>query len=165
VARIDFDPTAQEPMQPLGALPKGRYLVIIDGSEVKENAKKTGYFLQFAATVVEPTEHANRPLFALRYNISHQNPQAEQIAKRELAALCLAVGISRPVDDSEELHSKMVTVDLDVETDDQGRETNRVKAYIARDKAAPAAPAAASKPAAAAPPAKAAPPWAKAKAA
>lgn len=159
MSQLYFDATSVEPAQPMSALPKGVYNAEITDSEMKDTAAGTGQYMQFEFTILDG-EFAGRKAWA-RLNLVNQNKSAEDIARRELSAICHAVGVLR-VSDSQELHNWPLQIDIAVEKrKDTGEDTNRIKGYIPVAGAKPAAFGAA-KPAA---PAKAAPPWAKSKAA
>jgi hypothetical protein len=160
MTQLNFDATSVEPQAPMTALPKDRYNVNITDSEMKATAAGTGEYLQLELTVIDG-QYANRKLWA-RLNLVNENKTAEDIARRELSAICHAVGVLR-VTDSTELHGKPFAVDVVVEKrKDTGEDTNRIKGYIQTGSAPSAVPHTASKTAA---PAKAAPPWAKKQAA
>jgi hypothetical protein len=153
--QLSFDATTVEPLQPMTALPKGRYNAMISDSEMKTTKAGDGEYLQLEFTVLDGPL-ANRKIWS-RLNLRNTNATAEDIARRELAAICHAVNVMR-VSDSVQLHDKPLQIDVIVETNKDGAENNRIKAYLAADGAAPVA----AKPAAKTAPAKtAAPPWSK----
>lgn len=86
-----------------GELPNGIFKLEIDMSEVKETSKGTGTYLATTVVVLEPEEYKGRKIFNNNYNLQNDNPQAEEIGKKQFASLCRAIGVSE-VDDSEELH-------------------------------------------------------------
>ena len=65
--------------------------------------------------------------FWVTLNLRNPNPQAQEIALRELSAICHAVGKLR-VADTEELHNLPLKVTLGIETDSYGTK-NVPKAY------------------------------------
>jgi len=156
MANLNFNATEVEPAAPITALPPGRYPVAISKTEMKDTKAGTGQYLQIELTVTSGTA-SNRKLWA-RLNLVNPNQQAVDIARRELSAICHAVGVLQ-VNDSDELLGREMMVDVAIEKNGQtGEDTNKVKGYSAIGAAAPARAAVpASKPA----PAKAAP-WAKA---
>lgn len=158
MTQLNFDSTGIEPLQPMTALPRGKYLAAITASEMKATkAADGGEYLQLEFTVLEGPL-ANRKCWA-RLNLKNKNTTAEDIARRELAAICHAVGLVR-LKDSEELHDRPVYIEVIVETAKDGSENNRIKAYIATDDAGTAKAAATPAPKATG---KATPPWAKSK--
>jgi hypothetical protein len=153
-----FDASQVPEQQEFSALPEGQYVVIATASEMKPTKAGTGQFLQFAFEVVDGPMKG-RKLWS-RLNLVNPNATAVDIAKRELGAICRAVGIIKPAD-SAELHNKPILVTVAVEIDDRNRENNIIKKYESVSGGVAAggfAPAAAPQAAATA---TAAPPWAK----
>ena len=159
MANLNFDTSGIEPQQPFSALPPGRYNAAIEDSEIKTTKAGTGEYLQLTFGVLDGA-HAGRKVWA-RLNIRNPNKTAEEIAARELASVCLAVGLTR-VNDSSELHNRPLMIDVGIEKNPQtGEDTNRIRGYFAAGASLP--PPAAAKPVAT--PAKPAAPWAKGRAA
>ncbi len=157
-----FDASQVPEQQSFDAIPEGQYVVIATSSEMKPTKNGTGQFLQFTFEVVDGPQKG-RKLWS-RLNLVNANDTAVDIAKRELGAICRAVGIIKP-NDSAELHNRPILATVAVEVDDRKRESNKITKYepttgsVASGGFAPAAtmaPAAALAPAAAV-----APPWAK----
>jgi hypothetical protein len=143
-----FDANQVEPAS-FDPLPAGKYLAIITESEMKATKSGAGQFLNLTFQVLDG-EYKGRKLWA-RLNLKNPNPQAEQIARGQLSALCRAVGVMAPRD-SVELHNLPLLVTVKIKKrDDTGDLQNEVSGYAKKD-AAPAAPA----PAAAA---SSTPPW------
>ncbi len=152
-----FNASDVEPLQPMTALPRGRYNAMITASEEKQTKSGTGAYLQLEFTVLDGP-HANRKVWA-RLNLDNPNQTAVEIARRELAAIYQALGIKSAAD-SAELHDKPLQIEVAVETKD-GNENNRIKAYMSAgtSQPKPAAAKPAAQPAAAAKPAR---PWSRA---
>lgn len=156
MAQLNFDSTGIEPTQPFTPLPPGRYDVEIEDSEIKTTKRGDGEYLQLTFTVLAG-DYVGRKVWG-RMNIKNPSKAAEDIARRELAAVCQAVGLVR-VRDSSELHNRPLQIDVGIEKNKEtGDETNRIKGYVAAEGAArPSSPPSGGSPAA---PAKAPPPWA-----
>lgn len=89
-------------------LPSGWYVGHIIESELKQNAKGTGSYLQFVIEVDTPS-HAGRRLWA-RHTWEHSSsPVAVEIGHRQVAALCDATG-RKAISDTEELHGAQFRV-------------------------------------------------------
>jgi hypothetical protein len=156
VLGASFDSSAVEPAADIGELlPAGQYTVEITDAEVKPTKAGTGSVLKLEHTIIDPEQFARRKVWKY-LNLTNPNPQAEQIGRAELSALCRAAGIA-VLADSDELLGKVVRARVTVRkgSGDYG-DQNEVKGY---ESASVKAEAPASKPAPAA--AKAAPPWAK----
>lgn len=82
----DFDARSVQPQQGMSGHPAGMFGFTITNTYLQENSAKTGAML-----VVEFTSDAGR--IENRYNVSNPNPQAVEIAQKELSALCHAVNI------------------------------------------------------------------------
>lgn len=150
-----FDATSVEPLQPMTVLPRGRYTAMITASEEKQTKSGNGAYLQLEFTVLDDGPHQNRKVWA-RLNLDNPNQTAVEIARRELAAIYQALGITSAADSSE-LHDKPLQIEVAVEVKD-GNENNRIKAYmsVGQVQSKPVAPKPAAQPAA---PAKPARPW------
>ena len=103
-------PTEVEPQQNFSALEPGRYEVIVTDSELKDTKAGTGQYLQLTFEVVGNAAKG-RKLWT-RLNVSNPNKTAEEIAYRELAAICQSTGVAWPLDDSEDLHHIPLMVDV-----------------------------------------------------
>jgi hypothetical protein len=150
MATLNFNAEQVEPQTPMDVLAPGKYLCMAIASELKPTKNGSGEYLQITFEVLEGAGKGRK--IWDRLNIRNSNKTAEEIAQRQLSALCHAVGVIQ-LNDSEQLHNLPVALDIGVE---EGRDgygpQNRVKGYSAANGAAPAAakPAAAARPAAAA---------------
>lgn len=118
------------PESTLLPVPEGRYVVMATSSEVKDNKAGTGQYLQFLLELLDE-RYAGKKIW-VRLNLWNPNATAVAIAQRELADICLAVGIPRPNDSSELLNTPFCA-DLVVEKDERNREQNVVKGYAKAD--------------------------------
>lgn len=108
------------------AIPAGQYTAIIQASEMKPTKAGDGAYLQLTFQVIEGA-HKNRLLWA-RLNLDNKSKAAVDIANGELAAICRAVGIMRPKD-SEDLHSKPMSIRVAQKTGTDGEVRNEIKGY------------------------------------
>lgn len=142
-----FDASTVPEQESFAALPEGQYVVIATGSEMKPTKNGQGQFLQIVFEVLDG-QQKGRKLWA-RLNLVNGNQIAVDIANRELAAICRAVGVIKP-NDSAELHNRPLLVTVAVEVDDRKREGNTIKKYEAvnagASMATPAAATAATAP-------------------
>jgi len=121
-------PETVEPQQNFSALEPGRYEVIVTDSELKDTKAGTGQYLQLTFEVVGNSAKG-RKLWA-RLNLSNPNRTAEEIAHRELAAICQSTNVAWPLDDSEDLHNIPLMVDVVQERNPvNDTMTNRIKGY------------------------------------
>jgi hypothetical protein len=155
-----FDASSVEPSAPREIVPPGEYKAYIVASETKPTKAGNGQFLALDFAIIEG-EHEHRHLFA-NLNLINPSSQAVKIARRDLSAICRAVGRMQ-VSDSEELHNLPLVLVVKVRPaglDKQGvhREAqNEIGGY---KPASGPAPAGYNKPAASAPRAAATPPLA-----
>jgi hypothetical protein len=146
---INFDSTQIEPIGSFELLPVGEYLVIISGSEYKKTKPKDGRaiseYLSLTFTVVDG-ESKGRKLFA-SLHIDNPNPDAKEIAKRTLSAICGCIDTPRPKM-TEEMHNKPLIVKVAIRAaNGQFDAQNEIKAYKRADGKPLTAPVANSVPA------------------
>lgn len=156
-----FDASQQGEMLNFATMPaQKKVLVMMTASEMKPTKKGTGSFLLCEFTILADGQYKGRKVWT-RLNLSNPNKQAEDIAQRELGAICKAVGIIKP-NDSADLHSKPILIDFSVEKGENGQDQNKIDAYYpaaaGASFTAPAAPTQQPGPATA-PAAPATPPW------
>lgn len=121
-----FDASVVPEQQEFSALPEGQYVMIATASELKPTKSGTGEYLQFTLEVLDGP-FKGRKIWD-RMNIRNPNSTAVDIANRQLAAMCRAVGVIKP-NDSAELHNRPLLVTVAIEVDDRRRESNTVKKY------------------------------------
>lgn len=148
-----FDATQIEPMASFDVMPAGKYVMAFTDSEMKDTASGTGQYLQMTAEVLDG-EFKGRKIW-VRLNLINPNQTAVDIANREFASICLAVGVPTP-SDSAELHNIPFMGDVKIEpAKGQYDARNGMKGYAPMSGATPAparqAPAAAPKAAGAIP--------------
>ena len=126
-----FDANKVEPRAAMDPIPAGRYLAMLNSSEMKANKSGTGQFLELVFTIVEG-EYKNRQLWA-RLNLVNPNELAVKIAQAELSALCRAVNVLTPRD-SVELHGLPLTLRVKLKKRaDTGELTNVIFGYEPRE--------------------------------
>jgi len=93
-------------------IPAGKYDVMITGSEIKNTKAGDGKILvlQFE---IQGAKYEGRKLFE-NLNIRNPNSVAQDIARQQLAELLRALG-KESLTDTEELHGKRVSIQLNVE--------------------------------------------------
>lgn len=147
---LGYDTASYEPDAPLEAIPPGDYMLAVKDSEMKESKKdRDNQYLQVTIEVIDG-EYQGRLIFD-RFNIINKNTVAEEIGRKQLAALCEAALNKRDIKDSNELHFRPFIGTVDVEKSEGYNPKNVVKRYMSRTEArvateAKAAPAVASKP-------------------
>ncbi|XZE55949.1 DUF669 domain-containing protein [Planctomycetaceae bacterium SH139] len=126
-----FDANTVEPADDLEPIPAGKYVAVIVDSEMKPTKSGAGNYLQLTFQIVEG-EYSNRLLW-VRLNLDNPNATAVEIARRELSAICRAVGMLTP-DDSTDLHNLPCVIAVKLKRrNDTGELQNEVKGYFKKD--------------------------------
>ena len=107
----NFNAEAIEPNTSYEPIPAGWYQAIISSSEMKATRDGYGEYLSLTLQIIEGN-YQNRLVFA-RLNLKNANDVAVDIAKKDLAAICRAVGVMSP-QASEELHDKPLMIKVKV---------------------------------------------------
>ena len=135
----NFDASTVEPAD-FSALPAGDYTAIVSASEFKTTRNGDGQYLALTFQIVDGP-HKGRYIWH-NLNLQNKNHKAEEIAQRELSAICRAVG-KMQVTDSEQLHDapmKITVAYLPAKGD--WPEKNQIKKWEPLVAAVPAKPAA-----------------------
>lgn len=135
--KIEVENTDFSPLAP------GKYDAIISAAAEKSTKAGTGKYLSVEFTVTSVQNEGRRVW--LNLNLVNPNPVAVEIAQKDLASLCKAIGVMQ-VSDESQLVDKALTIKVTVDGD-----RNNVKGFFplaarvaAPVQAAPAAPAAAA---------------------
>lgn len=142
-----------EPAAPRGTIPAGKYKAVITASEERPNKAMTGTILKFSLQVIEGP-HQGAYVFD-QLNVNNPSETAQEIAQRQLSAICRAVGVYTP-EDSSDLHNKPLIVTVKVENSEKYGAQNKVAGYEPCEKVGGGAGIGAAQ---AAPTASAVPPW------
>lgn len=141
----NFDASTIEPSSSYDPIPAGWYQAIISNSEMKPTRDGYGEYLSLTLQIIDG-QYENRLVFA-RLNLKNANDKAVDIARKDLAAICRAVGVMSP-QASEELHDIPLMIKVKVRPASGDYEaSNDVGGYKAVEGAnLTPAPKAASKP-------------------
>lgn len=141
-------------------IPEGEYVLKALDAEEKTTSAGTGSYIKAKFEVVKG-EYTGRLIWQ-NFNISNPSEKAQRIGRQQLVAWAAACG-KPDADDTDKLLEKPFTAVVSVEKGTGGyADSNRIKAFLFNQEAAPAkaAPKPAAKPApAAAPASKSANPW------
>ena len=122
-----FDPNViPEDDRNFDPIPAGTYRLQVIESKVEPTSTGSGELLTLTLEVIEGPFEKRR--IWDRLNIVNQNPDAQRIAQRNLADLCLAIGISQ-LKDTEQLHFKPFSGRVTIQPDKSGQygPQNRVR--------------------------------------
>lgn len=86
---VDHDPAQSAGRLPVTTDPKG-HLVVISGDEIKENAAKTGSYLEMTLTIIEGVHKGTSGVMNL--NLWNQSEKAVEIAQSDLSKISHACG-------------------------------------------------------------------------
>ena len=156
MATLNFNASEVAPSAGFTPIPAGKYVAVINDSEMKPTKSGGGHYLQFEFEIIEG-DYTGRKLWA-RLNLDNPNPDAVHIARADLSAICHAVNILTPTD-SVELHNLPLVIVVKCRKNQEDEIVNEIKGYAARDTAGQSPAAALAAPASAPAAAKPAAPW------
>lgn len=149
MAQFQFSTAGIEPAsapQERQPLPEGTYKAVITDSEMRATKAGTGHYLNFTWEITSG-EHRGRKVWA-NYNVDNPNEKAVEIAKRDLASVCTAMG-KDGFSDSQDLHFHEIEVLVKIREASNGYQaSNEIRGYSAPAGSAPPPPAAPAAPAA-----------------
>ena len=149
-----FSPADVPPAEDFTPLPSGEYPAVILDSDMKPTKAGNGQYLELQFQVIDgPCK--GRMVWG-RLNLDNPNPQAVEIAQRDLSAICHALGITQAITDSAALHNRPLVIRVEYrEGTGQYRASNEIKGYKRMEgvpQAQPVPQQYAAQPAGAAPP-------------
>lgn len=131
---FERDDNAATEYQPL---PAGWYQAKITGAELKKTKAGTGEYIAVRYDILGPT-HQGRVVFG-NLNIHNPNHLAEEIGRKELSRLMLAIGLKR-VGDTDQLIGNDLMIKLSVRESEQYGDSNEIKEYKSMTPTVPAVP-------------------------
>lgn len=111
MANLNFNAATVAPASANIVVPAGWYNVIIEHSEVVPTASGTGTILKLRYSIVDG-EFKGRKIFG-QLNIVNPSPMAQEIAQKQLSAICHAVNVIQ-CNDSQQLHNIPFKVKLKI---------------------------------------------------
>jgi Protein of unknown function (DUF669) len=128
---LNFDAHHVDPSSGKDPVPAGKYLAVINASEMKPTKNGAGQYLEFEYQILTG-EHQGRRLWS-RHTLQHTNLQTVEIARSELSAICRAIGVMQPTD-SCELHNLPLTIIVKLmKRRDTGEVANEIVAWARKD--------------------------------
>lgn len=110
---LNFDPSQIEEMEGFKVIPPGVYTVVIVESDVKDTKAGTGKCLELKYQIIEGGQTGNTLID--RLNISNPSDVAQKIGLSQLKNICEAVGHAGQLTNSEQLHGKPFSVQVEIE--------------------------------------------------
>ena len=127
MAELNFNANTVPPSDSIEAIPAGWYNAQIDQSEMKPTKDGSGAYLELRFSVLD-SQYANRKVFT-RLNLRNANPVAQEIAYKQLSAICHATGVLQ-VQDSQQLHGRPMKIKVSVRAASGDYEaSNELKAF------------------------------------
>jgi len=118
---LNFDANKVEPIGSFEPLPVGDYLVAISATDLKDAKpkpnKKPGKYLQVTMDVIDGPSKGRKIFDFL--NLVNDNKTTEEIAQKQLSAICRVTGVMQPKK-SEELHNRPFMVRLKIQKGTDG---------------------------------------------
>jgi len=121
-----FDATNVEPSVDFEHIPAGRYNAEITDSDLLDNSRGTGEYLKLEFTILDGP-YAGRKLWT-QLNLVNPSPQAVEIAKRDLSAICHATG-KLQVQDSIDLHNIPMEINVKVKNNPEYGPQNVIRGF------------------------------------
>lgn len=129
MAKVDWNTKESAVGGTFETLPKGRYLTIVEDSELLPTKDRGGKYYNFEFSVLKPDAHKGRKLWA-RLNVYNPSETAQRIGREQFNALCHAVGRPDP-GDTVELHGRPVILIVDIEpATKEYKEKNIVSGFL-----------------------------------
>ena len=126
LANLNFNARNVEPAKANVLLPAGWYDVLIDNSEVVPTKAGDGTILKIRYSVVDG-EFAGKKVFG-QLNIANPNPIAQDIAFKQLSAICHAVNVL-DCQDSQQLHNIPFKIRVKVKQSEGYEPSNEVTGW------------------------------------
>ena len=120
-----FDASTVQPSEGFTSIPAGRYLAVINDSDMRASAG--GQYLQLEFEIIEG-DYTGRKLWS-RLNLIHTNPNAVKFARADLSAICRAVNVMK-LTDSTQLHNLPMVVVVKLKKDKEtGEMRNEIRGW------------------------------------
>ncbi|RDH41572.1 DUF669 domain-containing protein [Zooshikella ganghwensis] len=107
-------------------IPAGDYPAIITEAGINANRANTGALMKVKFVITEG-QYQNRSIYE-NFNISHPNPQAEEIGRKRLSALCTAIGYP-DANDSDQLLNQACVISVGIRNNPQYGPQNEIKKF------------------------------------
>ena len=134
MATISFNAAEVQPTS-FDALPPGSYEAVVSNSESRPMKSGNGMGFNFEFEIISGNFKGRKVFVWITFE-HRTSPQAQQIGREQLSALCRAVGVTQ-LNDTVQLHNLPLMITLGIDKNDPTR--NVVKAYKAKGGASDAA--------------------------
>lgn len=127
MATISFNAAEVQPTS-FDALPPGSYEAVVSNSESRPMKSGNGMGFNFEFEIISGNFKGRKVFVWITFE-HRTSPQAQQIGREQLSALCRAVGVTQ-LNDTVQLHNLPLMITLGIDKNDPTR--NVVKAYKAK---------------------------------
>ena len=132
---FEFDIDGTEPAEDFSPVPPDTYTLICSATDIKKTQAGTGEYLACEFEIVDDA-YKGRKLWN-SFTLENPNAMARQIGRGQLSGMCRAMNISGMLQDTNQLHGKLVKAKVVIENDDKGIARNRIKAFASASGDAP----------------------------
>lgn len=123
--RLNFSASGKEPIKSRELLPPDTYQVMITDTREKETSKGGTMLIVDYEVLLGP--HQGSPLQSW-HNVVNDSEKAMEMAERELATICRAVG-REAIGDTEELHGQRLVVRVGIKQDEGYEPKNVIRMW------------------------------------
>ena len=140
-----FDPETQEGSS-FELIPPGDYVAEIIEAEIRQPSSGDGHMLALTWKICEGDYEGRQVWETLCYQ--HSNPQTQDIARKKLKDICVALDINEQISDPEVFKYKPAKVRIGIKSDEYGQfdNQNRIKRVRGLADAEPPPPGAPTEP-------------------
>jgi len=130
LSSYNFNASEVEPSKGFELIPRGDYCAAIIASQMRTTNDGNGEQLVLRFQILDG-HYKNRLVFA-NLNMKNLSEKATEISRRDLSAICHAVGVLSP-SDSSELHGKPLTLSIAIKKNkNSGADENSIMSYKSR---------------------------------
>lgn len=127
MAELNYKVNPEEQESSFDAIPAGEYLAVIESSDYIDNKAGTGKILKLVYQIIDGPFKGSKVFENL--NLENASTQAEQIARKSLNSIGVAVGVPH-IRDSAELHNIPLKIDVTIKDSADYGKQNRIKKHI-----------------------------------
>ncbi len=125
---FEFNATEVTPTTGFEPIPKGKYNAVIVESDEKATRSGSGSYLEFTYEIIDG-EYKSRKLWS-RHNVRNQNQKAVEIARKEVSAICHAVGTLQ-IQYTEDVQYKPLVINVSTTRNESGLITKESRGFEA----------------------------------
>jgi hypothetical protein len=134
MAEINYDVNDKELETSIDAVPAGEYTVVIESSDYVPNKQGTGMILKLTYQIIDGPQKGKKIFENL--NLENVNKQAEEISRKALNSIGVAVGVNK-IQDSAQLHNIPLKIDVTVKENAEYGRQNSIKKHLSINGAKP----------------------------